>query len=138
MRRVNTLPPFTPRRGAYALSAVAIVASGLVWRSQLLPLSLFHRKYGGDALWAMLVFVLVRWIRPRAAIANSALVAAAIAAAVETSQLYHAPWIDSFRRTRMGLLTIGRTFNWGDLPAYALGVILAALADQIWRRRPAA
>jgi hypothetical protein len=46
----------TRSRIAYALSAVVVVAVGPIWRSHLLPLSPFLRKYGGDALWAVLVF----------------------------------------------------------------------------------
>jgi hypothetical protein len=60
------------------------------------------KKYGGDALWALLVFVLIRFIQPRTNVMRSATVAFAVAVAVEFSQLYHAPWIEAIRATRLG------------------------------------
>jgi hypothetical protein len=127
----------TRSRIVYALSAVAIVASGLLWRSHLLPLSPFMRKYGGDALWAMLVFVLIRFLRPRSNVMLSAVGAFAFAVAVEVSQLYPAPWIETIRGFRLGSLILGNTFNWPDIPAYAAGILVGSLIDRIsvahWR-----
>lgn len=121
------------RRVGYAVAAVTTVALGLVWRSQLLPLSPFIRKYGGDALWASLVFVLIRFCRPRMKIVNSAGIAFGIAVAVEFSQLYHSPWIDTIRGFRLGAFVLGSTFNWPDIPAYAVGILVGAVIDRLWR-----
>lgn len=66
--------------------------------------------------------------------------AIAIAFAVEYSQLYHAAWIDSIRRTRIGALVLGSGFLWSDLVCYAVGVGIAALLDAMIvgrGRRPA-
>ena len=115
----------------YGFAAAVVVALGLLWRSQLFPLSPFLRKYGGDALWALLVFYLVCFCRPRMRLAARAGLALGIAAVVEFSQLYHAPWIDSIRATRLGLLILGSTFNWPDLPAYALGILIGAVIERI-------
>ena len=41
--------------------------------------------------------------------------------AVELSQLYHAPWIDSIRQTTLGGLILGFGFLWSDLACYAVG-----------------
>ena len=57
------------------------------------------------------------------------LVSLGFAWAIEFSQLYHAPWIDSIRAVRVGHLVLGSTFNWPDLPAYAVGVVIGALVD---------
>ncbi len=115
------------RRAISALAAAAVVALGLVWRSDWLPLSPFVRKYGGDALWASLVFCLVCFCRPRMKIVTAAVLALVVAVAVECSQLYHAPWIDAIRATRPGRLILGSTFNAPDIPAYALGILVGAL-----------
>lgn len=123
---------------AYAGLAVGIVARGLLWRSHLLTLSPFTRKYDGDALWAALVLVLIRFCRPRMTIVSGSILAFGIAVAVEFSQLYHAPWIDAIRGTRLGLLIIGSTFNWPDIAAYALGILTAASLDRITGRHPPA
>jgi hypothetical protein len=52
---------------------------------------------------------------------------------VEFSQLYHAPWIDAVRATLPWRPLLGSSFNWPDLPAYAVGVALGAWTD--WRLR---
>jgi hypothetical protein len=62
-----------------------------------------------------------------------ALLALGVAWGVEFSQLYHAPWIDAIRATLPGKLVLGNTFNWPDLPAYAVGIVIGALAE--WRLR---
>jgi hypothetical protein len=110
-------PPLPGGRIVYALVAAAVVALGLLWRSSFVPLSPFVKKYGGDALWALLVFVLIRFIRPRMNLMASVLTAFGVAVVVEFSQLYHAPWIDAIRETRLGALILGTTFNWPDIPA---------------------
>lgn len=60
-------------------------------------------------------------------------VAIGVAWGVELSQLYHAPWIDAIRTTIPGRLVLGTTFNWPDLPAYAVGIALGSLVES--RRR---
>lgn len=123
----------TKSRVACTISAVVIIAFGLLWRSHLLPLSPFLRKYGGDALWASLVFVLIRFCRPRMSIVSSAVIAFTIAVTVELSQLCHAPWIETIRGFRLGSLILGSTFNWPDIPAYAIGILIVALIDRASR-----
>ncbi len=118
------------RRTPYAISAGAIVALGLRWRSQLLPVSPFMRKYGGDALWALLIFLLIRVIRPSRSVVSSAIAAFGIATAVEVSQLWHAPWIEAIRDVRLGSLILGSHFNWPDIPAYAAGILVGAWLDR--------
>jgi hypothetical protein len=117
-------------RSSYALLILLAMAAGLLWRSRFVSLSPFMTKYGGDALWALLVFfgfgVLFRGITTL----RLSLVSLGFAWAVEFSQLYHAPWIDAIRAARVGHLILGSTFNWPDLPAYVLGVATGALIDR--------
>jgi hypothetical protein len=115
-------------------AALAVIGLGLVWRSRVLPFSPFVRKYGADALWAALVFLLIRFLSPRMRIWSSAWIAFAVSAAVEFSQLYHAGWIDSIRATRLGGLILGSVFNWPDFAAYTFGIIPAALIAGFLRR----
>ena len=117
----------------YATSALATIALGMAWRSHLLPLTPFLAKYGGDALWALMVFFIVRAVRPRSSLAWSAVVALGISFAVEFSQLYTAPWIEAVRRTRLGHLVLGSTFNPPDLLAYTVGVALGCALVSIVR-----
>jgi hypothetical protein len=81
------------------------------------------------------VYVLIQAVAPWSGIRKSALAAFGIAVAVELSQLYHAPWIDAIRATRLGALAIGSVFNWPDLPAYACGVALGAFIDCLFLAR---
>jgi len=128
---------YTPAPGRnrvrYALLALAVVAAGLLWRSGLIPLPEWLSNYGGDALWALMVFVGFGFLLPRASTLVVALLALTFAWGVEFSQLYHAPWIDAIRATIPGRLVLGHTFNWPDLPAYAVGIALGAWAE--WRFR---
>lgn len=79
------------------------------------------------------MFSLIRFVKPRMLVLNSGAAALAFAVAVEVSQLYHAPWIDSIRGTRLGSLILGSTFNWPDIPAYAVGILVGVLIDRPWR-----
>jgi hypothetical protein len=44
---------------------VLVIALGLLWRSGFIPLPPFTSKYGGDALWALMVFFGVSFLFPR-------------------------------------------------------------------------
>ena len=99
-----------------------VIAAGLGLRSQMIPLPAFVIKYGGDALWALMVFCGIGFLFCRASTLRVGLIAICISCAVEFSQLYHAPWIDAVRGTRLGALALGATFNWPDFIAYAVGV----------------
>ncbi len=111
-------------RLANLLAAFATIALGLLWRSHRVPLPSFVAKYGGDALWALMIFFLVRAVNPRLSLRAGSVWALAICWLVEFSQLYRAPWIDSIRHTFLGHLVLGSTFNPPDLLAYAVGVAL--------------
>ncbi len=108
---------------------VSVIVAGLLWRSDVIPLSPFLHKYGGDALWALLIFFGVGFLFCRAATWRVALTAFCFCCAVEFTQLYHAPWIDTVRDTRLGALVLGATFNWPDLIAYGAGIILGCLTE---------
>jgi hypothetical protein len=130
IRPARNYPPSSSRnRVLYALLAVAVIACGLLWRSGTIPLPPVISKYGGDALWALMVFVGFGFLFPRASTLLIALLALTFAWGVEFSQLYHAPWIDAIRATLPGRLVLGNTFNWPDLLTYALGIALGALAE---------
>ena len=120
----------------YLIAMAAVIAAGLWWRSAVNPVSPFLHKYGGDALWALLMFLGFRCVLIRASILRVTLVSLAFCFAVEFSQLYHAPWIDSIRNTRLGALTLGSTFNAPDLIAYAAAVALGVVIETVRQRRP--
>jgi len=109
-----------------------VVAAGLLWRSHYMPLPPVMSKYGGDALWALVVFVGFGFLLNRASTLAVALLALSFCWGIEFSQLYHAPWIDVVRATVPGRLVLGSTFNWPDLLAYVVGIVPGALVE--WRK----
>lgn len=138
-RRLHIRPTRSYRRPSprnrllYAGLVLAVIAAGLLWRSDFIPLPPVVSKYGGDALWALMLFAGFGFLIPRASTSVLSLMALGFAWGIEFSQLYHAPWIDALRATLPGRLILGSTFNWPDLPTYALGVALGACTE--WRLR---
>ena len=115
---------------AARLAAIAgVIAIGLVWRRGDLGLPFFWWKYGGSALWGAMVYLIVALAGLRGGVRGAVLVALAIAVVVEVSRLYHTPWLDDFRLTTAGALTLDRTFSVWNIVAYAVGIAGAALAD---------
>ena len=129
--------PQSRHRPVYALATVAVVALGLASRRFPGLFPAFLGKYPGDALWALMVFLGLACIFPRWPTGRLAATALAISWAIELSQLYHAPFLDDIRRTTLGHLVLGSSFFWPDLVAYAAGIAVAVLAEQLLpRRRP--
>jgi len=122
----------------YALLVLAVIAAGLASRRYpwLLPAQL--GKYPGDALWALMVLLLVGLARPGWSVGRVAAAALATSFAVEFSQLYQADWINAIRHTTLGHLVLGSTFNALDLLAYAMGVAVGASAELLARDKPRA
>lgn len=100
---------------------------------QFLPAAL--GKYPGDALWALMVFLGFGFWFCRTPTIVVALIAFSFSVAIEVSQLYHAPWIDSVRTTIPGRLILGSGFAWADIAAYAAGILLGATAEFTLFRR---
>jgi hypothetical protein len=129
---IETMPRTIRRQRIYYMLWIALVmAAGLLWRSQLFSFSSFFFKYGGDALWALLVFLGFGLFFRRASISKLALTALVFSWIIEFLQLYHAPWIDHMRSTGIGGLILGYAFNIPDLFAYAIGIALGAAAEYI-------
>jgi hypothetical protein len=91
----------------------------------------FIAAYAGDTFWALAVFMGFRLILLRQSTWWIVVLAIAFSVAIELSQLYHAPWIDSIRHTTLGGMILGFGFLWSDLACYALGVGLGVLIEII-------
>ncbi len=121
-------------RFSYFIIALVVVALGLASRRYERLLPVFLAQYAGDTLWAMMVFVGVGLLARGWSTGRVALVALVVSYSVEGSQLYHAPWIDALRHTRLGGLVLGYDFLWSDLACYTVGVALAtALEIGVWK-----
>jgi hypothetical protein len=108
---------------------VATVLLGLATRRFPAAFPGVIARFGGDALWAVMVLWIAALVWRGASTQRLALSALAIAYAVEISQLYRAPWIEAVRATRGGALMLGQGFLWSDLVSYVVGVALAAGLD---------
>lgn len=135
IRPARSYAPASSRdRVWYSLLTIAVMAIGLLWRSGFIALPPVVSKYGGDALWSLMIFVGFGFLFPFASTRVNALLAISFSWSVEFSQLYHAPWIDAVRSTLPGRLVLGHTFNWLDLPAYTFGVSLGAWLEHSFKR----
>ena len=127
----------TRLRLIYAMAAFITVAIGLTWHLSPPLFGAAVKDIVGDSFWAAMILWLVSLVMPSRPLLLRMLAAIAICFAVETSQLYHAPFIDSIRATLPGHLVLGSGFDPRDFAAYATGVLIAALADWWWRSRQA-
>jgi hypothetical protein len=84
-------------------------------------------EYGGDIIWAGMFLFLLRIFFSKMKRWKLALICYAMGVADELLQLYHSPWIESIRQTRVGGLVLGFGFMWSDIICYAIGVVLAFL-----------
>ena len=116
-------------RITYTIWIFLVILLGLVSRSNS-PLVLpFLKEYAGDALWALVAYLLIGCLFPRLSIRMVAVTAGLFCFAVEVSQLYHAPWIDDIRRLRLGALILGFGFLWSDLICYSVGIGIGVLLE---------
>ena len=132
---MSDVPPAPRSRLVTAALLLLTIALGLASRRYAAALPQLIAAYGGDALWAAMVFWIAAFIWPRAKTRALAAVALGLSFAVELSQLYHAPWIDAIRATRPGALALGHGFLWSDLVCYAAGVAGAGGIDLILVRQ---
>jgi hypothetical protein len=125
-----------PRRSriARALAIVAVIAAGLASRGIEAIAAGPLGKYPGDALWALMVFLGLGLLARTASTLRLGAVAFAIAALVETSQLWHPAWLDAIRATTLGHLVLGSWFAPGDFVAYAIGVALGVGSEVLLAR----
>lgn len=123
------------RRVIYGMLLLATIPLGLAWRMVPMGLSPFFFKYGGSVLWAMALYWLAALLMPRMSSGRLATIAAAAAAALEFSRLWHLTALDAFRVTLAGRILLGRYFSLKNIVAYWVAIGLAAFVDQWLVRR---
>ncbi len=111
-------------RLVYFYSTITIIALGIFSRKIAgIPLIV------GDALYAMMMYSIVRTLFIFKSKLFNAIIALTICFAIESLQLYQAEWIISIRKTTLGHYVFGEGFLWSDVLAYVVGVTLAYLGD---------
>ena len=129
------MTPLLYARISYVALALSTIALGLIvhWHGNALGPT--WRDVAGDATWAAMIAWWVAALVPSASLRRRALVALAICVAVEVSQLFHTPALDTLRGTTAGHLVLGSGFDPRDLVAYTLGVLAAGVLERSVRRR---
>jgi len=121
-------------RLGYFIAGCVVVALGLCSRRYAGFLPDLLARYSGDTLYAAMVFIGIGFLVPKWKSMSVAAISLLVCYGIEASQLYHAPWIDDLRRTRLGGLILGFGFLWSDLVCYAVGVMLALLLELALRK----
>jgi hypothetical protein len=119
-------------RLTYITTAILVIVAGLASRQSPHLLPPFMAEYAGDTLWALVLFLLISTMFAGTSLAVRTATALAIAFLVEISQLYHAPWIDSIRQTRLGGYALGHGFLWTDLICYTVGIASGACTEGVF------
>lgn len=104
-------------------AAMVTVAAGLGLRAGV---SGDVAKYGGDALYTVLLLTLVVLVAPRVTRLKAAGGALAVSCAVEFLQLSQVP-AELAQRSTLARLVLGSTFNAIDLFWYAVGAVMGCL-----------
>jgi hypothetical protein len=107
-----------------------IVLIGLPTR--LLPqyMPVFMVQYGGDVLWAMMIYLLFSLLFPATQRWRRVALALVITWGIEFSQLVQTDWLNAIRSLKLGGLLIGYSFSWSDLVCYAGGIGAGALLEK--------
>lgn len=122
-------------RLAYAGLVAAVIAAGLISRSSRASvLPDFVTFYGGDTLWALMVFLILGFLFPAARTVVLAGMALGISFAVEFSQLCEADWLNRIRATRAGALVLGKGWVATDLLCYVVGVGIGVAGEAVGKK----
>ncbi len=103
----------------------------------LIPIGLLSRRFSwipvetGDALWAMMVFCLLRAVFVKRDLRYVAIGALAFSFADEFAQMISCRWLVQVRSTTLGHLILGQGFAWVDLVAYTFGIVFAYILARI-------
>lgn len=116
-------------RIVYLLALLAVILLGLTTRTGAWFVPSVIGEFGGDVLWALAAYLLIRLLAPRLSLARAVLAAVVFSFAVEFSQLYQAAWINNIRSTRAGGMLLGHGFLASDLLCYIIGISFGASVE---------
>ncbi|MCF0058117.1 DUF2809 domain-containing protein [Dyadobacter sp. CY356] len=134
--KIGSKPDDNPRsRILYFLMTMLVISSGLFSRKIAYQLPELVNLYLGDALWALMIFLITGFIFKWISTLQVAIFAVSFCYLIEISQLYHADWIDNIRYTRLGGLILGFGFLWSDILAYSIGVGFGVILEKFILKR---
>lgn len=118
--RMQMMRLISKRRVCYLIAIATLVVLGLLSRQY----DFIHVEVG-DGIWAMMVFCLGRFLFPNIKLEHVAAMALAFSFIDEFAQLISWSWLVEIRSTTLGHLILGQGFEWIDLVAYTIGIIVA-------------
>jgi hypothetical protein len=113
---------------------IVTVVLGIAIRFVPLGLPMDLVKYGGSAMWAMMIYWVFTLIRPTWYLIPAFFASGLVATGLEFFKLYHAYDLDVFRSTLLGELLLGRFFSGKDIVAYWLAILVAVFVDSGFRK----
>ncbi len=119
----------------YLIIVIATVGVGLLSRSGLVSSDTLFVKYGGDVLWAAMVYWGAAVLFFNRTYRAPFLFALLFSFGIEFSQFSHATWLMDMRSTRLGALILGHGFLFSDLICYTVGITIALFVDYHLVRR---
>lgn len=131
MRKENELKFNERSRLINAIAFFIVILLGLSSRNYSNMMPKWIGDYAGDTLWALMVFLGMGFLFKKWSALRVGLTALLFSFAIEASQLYHAPWIDGIRKTRLGALVLGFGFLWSDLACYTAGILIGMLFERL-------
>lgn len=118
-------------RITYLIAVIVVVILGLSSRRYSRVLPEFLASYAGDTLWALTAFLGIGVLFPRWSTVRVCVTALLFAFAIELSQLYHSPWVEQIRHTRVGGLILGYGFLWSDFICYGVGITIGYVLEML-------
>jgi hypothetical protein len=118
-------------RITYFFLTILTIALGLTSRKMADQFPKLVNLCLGDALWALMIFLIGGFLFNKHSTLRITLYSAAFCYLIEISQLYHAPWIDAIRATTPGALVLGYGFLWSDTLAYSIGVGVGLFLEKL-------
>lgn len=117
----------------YGVMIIIVIILGLYSRKMTAIIPNFLNTYLGDALWALMIFIAFGFIFITMDTRIVGLIGLSFCYLIELSQLFHANWIDTIRKTTLGGLILGYGFLWSDLVAYAIGIGVGIVIELLFR-----
>lgn len=119
-------------RFIYVILIFVVIFLGLSSRRFGVYLPGVISKYGGDILWALMVYLGFGFLLNRSKIYKVALISLVFSWLIEFSQLYQGEWINNIRSTTLGALILGKGFLNSDLVCYLVGILIGCVGEYVY------
>lgn len=109
------------------ISLILLIPIGYVARFHLSSDQEWLQNLLGNIAYESFWIFLVLFLFPAIVPAKAAIGVCLTSIAIELLQLWHPTWLQLLRATLPGRLVLGNSFDWLDLPQYAIGSFLGWL-----------